>query len=218
MLLLSPAILIAFAAFSLPFLTLLLRLLLVGYYRHPRENTYIWHVRPYAGWLIALVTLVWLWSWVIFRGIGRVVTAAVIGEWYFYREDENRPSPSEVFVAGLHRATGSNLGSICLSSLIVAISRAVGRFALEARRITHPRSKVLPGPLTFLQNLTPLFTLLASVLEQLNGYALVYVGVTGDAFWPSASRAVKLASRRRGAVGRLLDCEWRVSKRSDSSC
>jgi hypothetical protein len=50
-----------------------------------REHTYIWHVRPYAGWLIALVTLLWLWTWVIVRGIGRVVLAAVLGEWYFHR-------------------------------------------------------------------------------------------------------------------------------------
>lgn len=50
-----------------------------------REHTYIWHVRPYAGWLIALVTLLWLWTWVIVRGIGRVILAAVLGEWYFHR-------------------------------------------------------------------------------------------------------------------------------------
>jgi hypothetical protein len=53
--------------------------------------------------------------------------------------------------------------------------------------------------------LTPVFTLLAGVLEFLNGYALVYVGVTGDAFWPSAKRAVGLAGKRHQA--HLMDCE-----------
>ena len=84
-LLITPLILTAFSILSLPFLTLVLRLLLIGYYRHPREHTYIWHVRPYAGWLIALVTGAWLWTWVILRSIGRVVVAAVLGEWYFHR-------------------------------------------------------------------------------------------------------------------------------------
>jgi hypothetical protein len=57
----------------------------------------------------------------------------------------------------------------------------------------------------FISRLTPLFSIVAGLLDQLNGYALVYVGITGDAFWPSARRAVGLAGRRKG--GHLLDCE-----------
>lgn len=41
----------------------------------------------------------------------------------------------EVTVAAVQRATGSNLGSICLSSLIVAVARMVGKTALTARRV-----------------------------------------------------------------------------------
>lgn len=70
------------------------------------------------------------------------------------------------------------------------------------KRVTSP--KVLPTPLGFLSRLTPVFSIIASVLDQLNGYALVYVGITGEAFWPSARRAVGLAKRRSG----LLDCEF----------
>jgi hypothetical protein len=58
----------------------------------------------------------------------------------------------------------------------------------------------------FISRLTPLFSIVAGLLDQLNGYALVYVGITGDAFWPSARRAVGLAGRRKG--GHLLDCEY----------
>jgi hypothetical protein len=111
----------------------------------------------------------------------------------------------EIATAAVHRATGTSLGSICIGAGIVAVVRVVGRTAAEAKRITSPRSKILPAPLHFLTNLTPLFTVLAGVLDQLNGYALVYVGITGDAFWPSARRAVGLAGRRKG--GHLLDCE-----------
>lgn len=59
----------------------------------------------------------------------------------------------------------------------------------------------------FLTALTPLFTAIASILDQLNGYASVYVGITGEPFWPSAKRAVRLAGKRKGGPGRLLDCE-----------
>jgi len=119
--------------------------------------------------------------------------------------DETRSDALEVTTAAVHRATGTSLGSICLGSLIVAIVRLAGRAAAEMKRITSPRSNILPGPLMFISKATPLFAIVAGLLDQLNGYALVYVGITGDAFWPSARRAVSLAGRRKG--GHLLDCK-----------
>jgi len=205
LLILHPILLGALALLSLPYLTLLLRLLLIGYYRHPRENTYVWHVRPYADWLAFLVIVLWLWTWAVVRGVGRVVVAAVVGDWYFHREEPDRRPVLDTTVSALHRATGPSLGSICISGLIVAVLRIAGQIAARARRIVHPRANVLPSALSFLSALTPLFTAVASVLDQLNGYALVYVGITGDPFWSSAKRSVRLAGRRRGGTGRLLD-------------
>ncbi|RSH81469.1 hypothetical protein EHS25_006826 [Saitozyma podzolica] len=203
LLLLTPLLLGVFALTSIPFLTLLIRLGMIGYWRHPRENTYIFHIRPYAGWLIFLVTLVWVWTWGVIRGVGRVAVAGVVGEWYFHREEPSHPQPLEITTAAVHRATGTSLGSICLGAGIVATVRVVGRTAAELKRITSPKSQILPSPLMFFAKLTPLFAIVAGVLDQLNGYALVYVGITGDAFWPSARRAVSLAKGRKG--GRLLD-------------
>lgn len=111
----------------------------------------------------------------------------------------------EITTAAVHRATGPSLGSVCVGSLIVATMRVVGRTAAELKRVTSPRSRVLPSALSFLTSLTPIFSIIASVLDQANGYALVYVGVTGEAFWPSARRAVGLTSRRNS--GKLLDCK-----------
>lgn len=121
-------------------------------------------------------------------------------------EEPSHPPPLEITTAAVHRATGTSLGSICLGAGIVATVRVVGRSAAELKRITSPKSQILPSPLMFFAKLTPLFAIVAGVLDQLNGYALVYVGITGDAFWPSARRAVSLAKGRKG--GRLLDCEW----------
>lgn len=81
--------------------------------------------------------------------------------------------------------------------------RTVGRAASTLKQYTSPKNTRLPSFLSFLHHLAPVFTIIAGVLDQLNGYALVYVGITGDAFWPSARRAVGLAGRRR--VGKLLD-------------
>lgn len=126
--------------------------------------------------------------------------------------DETRSDALVVTTAAVHRATGTSLGSICLGSLIVAIVRLAGRAAAEMKRITSPRSNILPGPLMFISKATPLFAIVAGLLDQLNGYALVYVGITGDAFWPSARRAVSLAGRRKG--GHLLDCTYTHSSTS----
>ncbi|WVO16732.1 hypothetical protein L204_104415 [Cryptococcus depauperatus] len=203
LLILTPFLLSVFALISIPFLTLLIRLGTIGYWRHPKENTWVWHLRPYAGWLIFLVTIAWIWTWGIIRGVGRVAVSGVVGEWYFHREEHNRKGPIDVTTAALHRATGTSLGSICLSSLILATVRTIGRSASTLKRLTSPKYNKLPHFLLWLNHLTPILVLMEGVLDQLNSYALVYVGITGEPFWPSARRAVGLASRRR--VGRLLD-------------
>jgi len=120
-------------------------------------------------------------------------------------QEPTHPDSLEITKAAVHRATGSSLGSICLGAGIVATVRVVGRSAAELRRLTSPRTKLLPDSLAFLSRLTPFFAIVAGVLDQLNGYALVYVGITGEAFWPSARKAVGLAGKRSG--GHLLDCE-----------
>lgn len=124
---------------------------------------------------------------------------------------EGAYDPLEITTAAAHRATGTSLGSVCLGSLIVASVQLVGRAASELKKCTNPRR--LPHALSFLSRLTPVFSVTASILDQVNGYALVYVGITGDAFWPSARRAVGLASRRRS--GQLLDCKAALRPSAD---
>lgn len=123
-----------------------------------------------------------------------------------HSDEPSHPPSLEITQAAVHRATGTSLGSICLGSGIVATVRVVGRAASELRRITSPKTNILPTSLSFLSRLTPFFSIVASVLDQMNGYALVYVGITGEAFWPSARKAVGLAGKRKG--GHLLDCRF----------
>jgi len=64
---------------------------------------------------------------------------------------------------------------------------------------------MLPIPVDLVAVISPVIVMLSGLLDYVNGYALIYVGVTGEAFWPSAKRAIGLAGRRKGS--RLLDCE-----------
>jgi hypothetical protein len=82
---LSPTILLTTLLASLPFLTLVFRLLLIGYATPLRgaDGAFEWHVRGWADWAIAGTIAVWLWSWGVARGVLRVTTAGVIGSWYY---------------------------------------------------------------------------------------------------------------------------------------
>ena len=79
---LSPAVLLAMLLLSLPFITLVFRLLLVGYYTDNTPRS-AWHVAEWAHWAIAGTIGVWLWSWGVARGLLRVTCSGVIGAWYF---------------------------------------------------------------------------------------------------------------------------------------
>jgi hypothetical protein len=84
---LSPALLLAMLLASLPFLTAVFRLLLIGYSTGgggPGQTVgWEWHVRARAHWGIALVLAVWLWTWAVVRGVLRMTAAGVVGAWYF---------------------------------------------------------------------------------------------------------------------------------------
>lgn len=79
---LSPAILLAMLVVSIPFVTLIFRLLLVGY-RQQTKGGVEWHVQAWADWAIVATVVVWLWTWGVVRGVLRVTCAGVIGSWYY---------------------------------------------------------------------------------------------------------------------------------------
>jgi hypothetical protein len=79
---LSPVILLATLIASLPFLTLIFRLLLFGSATQPSSG-WEWHVYGWANWAITGTVVVWLWTWGVSRGVLRMSVASVIGAWYF---------------------------------------------------------------------------------------------------------------------------------------
>lgn len=82
---LSPAILLIMLISSIPFLTLIFRLLLIGYATQPTKDSssWEWHAHGWANWAIFGAVAVWLWSWGVARGIMRMSCSSVIGAWYF---------------------------------------------------------------------------------------------------------------------------------------
>ncbi|EGN95830.1 hypothetical protein SERLA73DRAFT_76886 [Serpula lacrymans var. lacrymans S7.3] len=210
---LSPAILLVTLVASIPFLTLVFRLLLIGYLQSTSGGLE-WHVKGWAHWAIFGAISIWLWSWGVARGTLRTTCAGVIGAWYFADLDLPPPLPSDTRTihAALTRSTQPSLGSIILAALILTGIRILALLTVVLR--------LLPSylPLALRPWLQPLtvgagFAVgwLEGVTSSLSKYALVYTGLTGDAFFPSARRARALTaaveSRSAGSYRRKFKTE-----------
>ncbi|KAH7103950.1 plasma-membrane choline transporter-domain-containing protein [Auriculariales sp. MPI-PUGE-AT-0066] len=190
---LSPALLFGCMVLSLPLLSLVFRLFLVGYWSLT-SDVWHYHLYNYSGWLIAAVTLFWLWSWAIARGILRVTAAGVVGAWYFERS-VTTTSDEEIMritTAALFRASGPSFGSVAAAALFLSAARALDAVTLVIHQYTTP-----PAIPAQLNPLTVLPRMFAVVLRSLSTYALTYIGVTGEPFFPAARRAQALTSVRR---------------------
>ncbi|KAI6138124.1 plasma-membrane choline transporter-domain-containing protein [Pisolithus tinctorius] len=189
---LSPAILLLTLFASIPFLTLIFRLVLIGYIEDSSGGTVEGHLREWADWAIVGAVCVWLWSWGVARGILRTTSAGVIGAWYYADPEQPPPLSTDTHIihAALFRATYPSLGSIVLGALILAGIRVLSLLTLALR--------LLPSyfPIVLRPWLQPIsvgvgmaVAYLESVTSSLSRYALIYAGLTGDPFFPSARRA-----------------------------
>lgn len=96
------------------------------------------------------------------------------------------PSSTHTIHAALFRATQPSLGSIVLSALILASIRLLGLVCLGLRALPA----YLPPYLRFVSMGAGMAVgYLESITNTLSTYALVYVGLTGDPFFPSARRS-----------------------------
>ncbi|KAI0780499.1 plasma-membrane choline transporter-domain-containing protein [Trametes elegans] len=185
---LSPAVLLATLLLSIPFITLAFRLLLVGYFTPVSSTRSAWHISEWAHWAIAGTIGVWLWTWGVARGLLRVTCAGVIGAWYFSDPTLPPPPPTSTHTihAALMRASQPSLGTIVLSALIITAIRALGLLMIGLRALPAylpPYMRVVSVGATMAVGY------LEGVTNSLSTYALVYTGLTGDAFFPSARRA-----------------------------
>ncbi|KAG6811715.1 hypothetical protein H0H92_006172, partial [Tricholoma furcatifolium] len=200
---LSPAILLIALLASIPFLTLIFRLILIGYVWAPSESNSAleWHLYGWAHWSIAGAVSIWLWTWGVARGVLRMTTASVIGAWYFADPDAPLPPPTSTHTihAALTRSTGPSLGTIALSALILTAIRIFTLLILFLNRLPV----YIPARAFFLvTGIRMVVGYLESVTTALSKYALVYAGLTGDPFMNSARRARALTNGIEAKSGR----------------
>ncbi|KAL0946398.1 hypothetical protein HGRIS_012624 [Hohenbuehelia grisea] len=215
---LSPATLLSALLISIPFLTLIFRLLLVGHFTDEDavKGGWAWHVKGWANWAIAFTVIIWLWTWGVARGVVKMTCAGVIGAWYFADPSARIPPPTDTHTihAALTRATSPSLGTVVLSALILTsirittllvmflhnlpnyVARIVGLMTTSLPPVVAvPLRTFLLGAGTsmlrasLLQGIAWCISTLEGMTSALSRYALVYAGLTGDAFMNSARRA-----------------------------
>ena len=103
------------------------------------------------------------------------------------------PSPMSTHTihAAVVRSTGSSLGTVCLSASILTIIRGLTLIALFLCRLP---AYIPPRAFFLINGIRLAVGYLNSVTVALSKYALVYSGLTGDAFMPSARRAKALTA------------------------
>lgn len=158
----SPALLVALWVASIPFVTILFR------------------ADMSVGWGTAAVVGTWLWTWGVARGAMRVIVAGVVGSHYFNpRIGDTRP-----LHAAAHRASQASLGSIILASLILTVIRLLGLLSIALGRL--PVYTSIPFLLSFSR-----FAVrwLDTATSSLSKFALTWVGLTGEPFFPAARKS-----------------------------
>ncbi|EEB89802.1 hypothetical protein MPER_12065 [Moniliophthora perniciosa FA553] len=211
---------------SIPFLTLIFRLLLVGYWEDKSHQH--WHLSTRAHYYLAGAIAVWLWTFAVARGILRVVVSGVIGGWYIQdppiplpplpslttitaMHSHSRAADTRTFHAALTRAYGPSLGTISLSALILTLVRLLVLVALFLDR--------LPGwidaGVAFLRRsvLGPVFGMGVALLYALGTYIFVShtLGAPDEAFGAAvlAGGVTSLtAGFVVGLVGDMADAVW----------
>ena len=222
---LSPTILLLMLISSLPFVTLIFRLLLYGYGTKLEGTTggWEWHLYAWVNWAIVGTLAVWLWSWAVARGIMRTTCSSVVGAWYFAEyvpflfapltviyysfssPSDPIPSPTSTHTihAALVRSTGPSLGSIVLASLIHSLFQLLTILTIFLQNLPFYLRRIpwvpvaAPIAIYVIPGVGWVVSLLEGWTTKLNKYGLIYAGLTGEPFWVSAARAGVLIDKGR---------------------
>lgn len=222
------ALLTAFITLSVPFLLLTAKLLLHGYISQPATASagpYSFLVPSSWARLAAMHTaFVFFWTLAILRGLLRMTVAGATGEWWFYRhrplsksllsvstaEVTGRPSYSpkrakHAVKQAFDRARGPSLGTICVSALLLSTFTALSlcltflnTLITQLRRRSYSAIPSLVLRILLNGVLLPFVAILGGILKNVNDFALVHAGITGDRFSDSMTEAQQLIAGRNG--------------------
>lgn len=133
----------------------------------------------YAAYFFLLVSF--YWGLQVFKNISHTTVAGTVATFWYNAESAGATG------ASLKRATTTSLGSICFGSLLVAVIQALRQLAQQAQDEGDWLACIAQCILSCLQ----------SIIEYINRWAYIYVGIYGYKF-TQAGRAVFDLFHQRG--------------------
>ncbi|KAL4086118.1 hypothetical protein PRIC1_014740 [Phytophthora ramorum] len=128
------------------------------------------------------------WGQQVLQNILTCTTAGVVATWWY------QPNAQKATVGALYRSVTTSFGSICFGSLIVAVLQALRTMADMAKRRANEENN---GGLACLACMAEcILSCLANVMEYVNQWAYVYVGVYGYPFRTSGKAVMDLFNNR----------------------
>ncbi|KAF4315573.1 hypothetical protein BBO99_00009286 [Phytophthora kernoviae] len=128
------------------------------------------------------------WGQQVLQNILTCTTAGVVATWWY------QPNAQKATVGALYRSLTTSFGSICFGSLIVAVLQALRTMADMAKRRANEENN---GGLACLACMAEcILGCLANIVEYVNHWAYVYVGVYGYPFRTSGKAVMDLFNNR----------------------
>lgn len=129
--------------------------------------------------------------------------------------DHRNPTADAIVRSAFLRATGPSLGTILLSALLLAVSRAFLALSYLSRTLASLlTSPSIPGFLHPLAHVAYLLSGVGGVIKGISDYTLIYTGITGRGFWTSSRRCGRIITKR-GVKG-IVEGELRSAFYIDS--
>ncbi|RIB08825.1 plasma-membrane choline transporter-domain-containing protein [Gigaspora rosea] len=148
-------------------------------------STDVFNTKKYL--LILFFIFMHMWTFAVLKNIQRVTLAGVVSDWYFYRREQSRDTSKDTPTLAFHKATTSSLGSICLGSLIM--------FTVQCLQFTSEFVKKNSKLNTVFYHAATCMSYIDGLIDVLNNYTLIYVGISGESFCSSAMFTTKLFRR-----------------------
>ncbi|KAI8812416.1 plasma-membrane choline transporter-domain-containing protein [Cladochytrium replicatum] len=148
------------------------------------------------NWVVAFFVLMYLWTSSILANLEKTTIAGVVGKWYFSGDHGTRRTSSSDTVEHFKSAASKSFGSIAFGSLILSSIQLLQLIVTLLRKQTR-KNRTRRFILSFVDSV---LLLLHTLLSQLNAYAVVWVGLTGDALLASARTCARLFRRNLALV------------------
>ncbi|DAZ94821.1 TPA: hypothetical protein N0F65_012848 [Lagenidium giganteum] len=143
---------------------------------------------PGAGVAFFFMLISVYWGQQVIQNVLTCTTAGVVASWWYH------PSPQSVTLGSLRRSFTTSFGSICFGSLLVAILNALSTIAHILREKAREDDNAVLACVACLAEC--IINCLRDMLEYINQWAYVYVGIYGYDFKTSGKAVMGLFTNR----------------------